>query len=94
MIAFVGEVEHSDAYGTYEAYKYYILTEGGKLYEDIIWGFYDSDLGETVYTDSITYVGDTGLRLRGAATPDGLKNGSMYYDAENDYLIEIGRAHV
>ena len=87
MIAYVGTVKHTDAYDTYNAHKYYILTESGKLYEDIIWGFYDSDVGSVMYTDEMTYVGDTGLRLRGAGTPDGQKNGSMYYDAENNYLI-------
>ncbi|MBR3953361.1 MAG: S8 family serine peptidase [Oscillospiraceae bacterium] len=87
FIALAGEVSHTDDYGTYHAYEYYILMEDGKLYKDIIWGVTDTDAEALLYDYETTYVGDTGLRLTGAGSPTGERAGSMYYDAENNYLV-------
>ena len=40
-----------------------------------------------MYGDVIEIIGETGLRLTGVSKVGGGKYGSMYYDAQRDYLI-------
>ena len=93
LIAYKGACTHTDEYGTYDAYEYYVLTEGGKLYTAVVWAFYDEDAMVVHYTDAFTYVGATGLRLTGVSDTTSGRFGSMYYDAENDYLIVSAYTH-
>ena len=81
MIAYVSSTTYHDGIALRYGHEYYILTESGELYHDIIYAFYDADMGEVVYTDYMTHVGSTGLNLSGMADSTGGRNGSMYYDA-------------
>ena len=87
LIAYKGACSHTDEYGTYDAHEYYVLTESGELYSVVIWAFYDEDAMVVHYTDEVSHVGSTGLRLTGISDVSYGRYGSMYYDAENDYLI-------
>ena len=87
VIAYKGETTYTDEYGTYPAHQYYILTEQGTLMLMTTYAFFDTDLGENMYGDVIETIGETGLRLTGVSKVGGDKYGSMYYDAELDYLI-------
>ena len=86
LIAYVGSTTHFDGSATRHGHEYYIMTEGGELYHDILYAFYDPDLG-VVYEDTLTHIGSTGLNLSGMSSPTGKNKGSMYYDIVNDYLI-------
>ena len=86
LIAYIDSTTFFDGMDTRYGHEYYILTEGGKLYHDVIYAFYDPDLG-VVYSDSLTYIGSTGLNLSGMSNPTGPSKGSMYYDIVNDYLV-------
>ena len=86
LIAYVGSTTYFDGMDTRYGHEYYILSESGELYHEIIYAFYDPDLG-VVYSDHRTHVGSTGLDLSGMADPTGPNSGSMYYDIRNDYLI-------
>ncbi len=87
VIAYKGETEYTDEYGSYLAYEYYVLTEGGDLYLMTTWGFYDSTIPGTVYTDALEKIGETGLRLTGVSDVTSGKYGSMVYDGNTGYLI-------
>ncbi len=87
VIAFKGATTHTDEYGTYPAYEYYVLTEQGTLMLMTTFAFYDSDAGAVMYDDVIETVGETGLRLSGVSEVGSGKCGSMYYDAARDCLI-------
>ena len=86
-IAYKGETIHTDEYGSYPAYQYYILTEKGTLMLMTTYAFFDTDLGENMYGDVIETIGETGLRLTGVSKVGGDKFASMYYDANLDYLV-------
>ncbi len=87
VIAYKGETTHTDEYGSYPAYEYYVLTEQGTLMLMTTYAFYDNDLGSVMYDDVIETVGETGLRLKGVSEVGSGKFASMYYDPELDYLI-------
>ncbi len=87
VIAYKGETTHTDEYGTYPAYEYYVLTEQGTLMVLMTYAFYDSDLGCVMYDNRIETIGETGLRLAGVSDVGSGKYGSMYYDAKLDYLV-------
>ena len=86
LIAYVGSATHFDGVETRYGHEYYIMTEGGELYHDILYAFMDPDMG-VVYEDQLTHIGSTGLKLSGMSNPTGPSKGSMYYDIVNDYLI-------
>ncbi len=86
LIAYIGSTTHFDGMETHYGHEYYIMTESGELYHDILYAFYDPDLG-VVYDDQLTHVGSTGLNLSGMSDPVGESKGSMYYDIVNDYLV-------
>ena len=86
LIAYVGSTTYFDGMEIRHGHEYYILTEDGELYRDILYAFYDPDLG-VVYDDQLTHVGSTGLNLSGMSNPTGPNKGSMYYDIVNDYLV-------
>lgn len=86
LIAYIGSTTHFEGMEMRYGHEYYIMTEGGELYHDIVYAFYDPDLG-VVYADSLTHVGSTGLNLSGMSEPTGPNKGSMYYDIVNDYLV-------
>ena len=87
VIAYKGETTHTDEYGTYPAYEYYVLTEQGTLLLLMTYAFYDNDLGSVMYDNRIETLGETGLRLAGVSEVGSGKFGSMHYDARLDYLI-------
>ena len=87
VIAFKGSTTHTDEYGTYPAYEYYVLTEQGTLMLMTTFAFYDSDAVAVMYDDVIETIGETGLRLTGVSEVGSGKYGSMYYDAVRDCLI-------
>ena len=87
LIAYKGEIIHTDEYGTYPAYQYYVLTEKGELWVATTFGFYDEDAGYDYYDDVIEYVGSTGLNLKGISDVTSGRFGSMYYDIATDQLI-------
>ncbi len=87
VIAHKGETTHTDEYGTYPAYEYYVLTEQGTLLLLMTYAFYDNDLGTVMYDNQIETLGETGLRLAGVSEVGSGKFGSMHYDARLDYLI-------
>ncbi len=86
LIAYIGSTTIHDGFAMRYGHEYYIMTEGGELYHDILYGFEDPDMG-VVYSDQLTHVGSTGLNLSGMSNPSGQSSGSMYYDIANDYLI-------
>jgi len=87
VIAYKGETTHTDEYGSYPAYEYYVLTEQGTLMVLMTYAFYDSDMGGVVYDNRIETIGETGLRLSGVSEVGSGKYASMHYDANLDYLI-------
>ena len=87
LIAYVGPTSYFDGYETCDAHEYYIMTESGDLYHDIIYAFFDNDMQEVVYSDSLTYVGSTGLNLKGMGDVDSNNKGSLYYDEDTGYLV-------
>ena len=87
LIAYVGPTTHFDGFENCDAHEYYILTEKGDLYHDIIYAFFDQDMQEVVYSDYMTYVGSTGMRLRGMGNVNKNSSGSLFYDQETGYLI-------
>ena len=87
VIAYKGETTHTDEYGSYPAYEYYVLTEQGTLLLLMTYAFYDNDLGSVMYDSRIETLGETGLRLNGVSEVDGGKYASMYYDEVRDYLV-------
>ena len=87
VIAYKGETTHTDEYGSYPAYEYYVLTEQGTLLLLMTYAFYDSDAGGVMYDNRIETLGETGLRLYGVSEIGSGKYASMYYDAARDYLI-------
>ena len=86
LIAYIGSTTYFDGVEMRHGHEYYIMTEGGELFHDILYAFYDADLG-VVYADNLTHVGSTGLNLSGMSNPTGPSKGSMYYDIVNDYLV-------
>ena len=87
VIAYKGETTHTDEYGTYPAYEYFVLTEQGTLLLLMTYAFYDNDLGSVMYDNRIETLGETGLRLAGVSEIGSGKFGSMHYDARLDYLV-------
>ena len=87
VIAYKGTTTHTDEYGSYPAYEYYVLTEQGTLLLLMTYAFYDGDLGGVVYDNRIETLGETGLRLMGVSEVGSGKYASMHYDAARDYLI-------
>ena len=87
LIAYVGPTSYFDGYETCDAHEYYIMTESGDLYHDIIYAFFDNDMQEVVYSDNLTYVGSTGLNLSGMADVENNNSGSLYYDEDTGYLV-------
>ena len=87
VIAYVGPTTFHDGFELCYGHEYYIMTESGQLYHDIIYAFFDSDAQEVFYSDNLTHVGSTGLKLTGASDPTSNTFASMYYDLANDYLI-------
>ncbi len=86
LIAYIGSTTYHDGFTMRHGHEYYIMTESGELYHDILYGFEDPDLG-VVYDDALTHIGSTGLNLSGMSNPAGSSRGSLYYDIANDYLI-------
>ena len=87
LIAYVGPTSYFDGYETCDAHEYYIMTESGDLYHDIIYAFFDNDMQEVVYSDNLTYVGSTGLNLKGMGDVESNNKGSLYYDEDTGYLV-------
>ena len=87
LIAYVGPTTHFDGFEVCDAHEYYIMTESGDVYHDIIYAFFDNDMQEVVYSDSLTFVGSTGLNLKGMSDVNGTNRGSLYYDENTGYLI-------
>ena len=87
LIAYVGPTTYHNGFELCYGHEYYILSENGNLYHDILYAFYDKDACEVFYDDKLTLVGETGLDLKGAANVRSDVKASMYYDLANDYLI-------
>ena len=87
LIAYVGPTTYFDGFETCDAHEYYIMTESGDVYHDIIYAFFDKDMQEVVYSDHLTFVGSTGLNLKGMADVESDNRGSLYYDEDTGYLI-------
>ena len=87
VIAYKGTTTHTDEYGSYPAYEYYVLTEQGTLLLLMTYAFYDSDAGGVMYDNRIETLGETGLRLNGVSEVGSGKYASMHYDANLDYLV-------
>ena len=87
LIAYVRPTAYFDGYEVCDAHEYYIMTESGDLYHDIIYAFFDNDMQEVVYSDSLTFVGSTGLNLHGMGDVKSRNRGSLYYDEDTGYLI-------
>ncbi|MBR5020106.1 MAG: Ig-like domain-containing protein, partial [Oscillospiraceae bacterium] len=87
LIAYVGPTTYFDGFETCDAHEYYIMTESGDVYHDIIYAFFDNDMQEVVYSDSLTYVGSTGLNLKGMGDVESNNKGSLYYDEDTGYLV-------
>jgi uncharacterized protein YjdB len=87
LIAYVGPTTYHNGFELCYGHEYYILSENGNLYHDILYAFYDKDAGDIFYDDKLTLVGETGLNLKGAANVRSDVKASMYYDLANDYLI-------
>ena len=87
LIAYVGPTTYFDGFEVCDAHEYYIMTESGDVYHDIIYAFFDKDMQEVVYSDHLTYVGSTGLNLKGMANVKSDNRGSLYYDEDTGYLI-------
>ena len=87
LIAYVGPTTHFDGYEVCDAHEYYIMTESGDLYHDIIYAFFDKDMQEVVYSDYLTFVGSTGLNLKRMGDVESNNRGSLYYDEDTGYLV-------
>ena len=87
LIAYVGPTTYFDGFETCDGHEYYIMTESGDVYHDIIYAFFDNDMQEVVYSDHITFVGSTGLNLKGMGDVKSKNRGSLYYDEDTGYLI-------
>ena len=93
LIAYVGPTTFFDGYEVCDGHEYYIMTESGDLYHDIIYAFFDESMQEVVYSDNLTFVGSTGLKLKGMADVEGKNRGSLYYDEDTGYLIATLYTH-
>ena len=93
LIAYVGPTTFFDGYEVCDAHEYYIMTESGDLYHDIIYAFFDKDMQEVVYSDSLTFVGSTGLNLKRMGDVESKNRGSLYYDEDTGYLIVTAYQH-
>ena len=93
LIAYVGPTTYFDGYEVCDAHEYYIMTESGDLYHDIIYAFFDKDMQEVVYSDSLTFVGSTGLNLKRMGDVESDNRGSLYYDEDTGYLIVTTYRH-
>ena len=87
LIAYVGPTTYFDGFETCDGHEYYIMTESGDVYHDIIYAFFDKDMQEVVYSDQLTFVGSTGLNLQGMGNVESENRGSLYYDEDTGYLI-------
>ena len=93
LIAYVRPTTYFDGYEVCDAHEYYIMTESGDLYLDIIYAFFDNDMQEVVYSDHLTRVGSTGLNLKRMGNVKSRSRGSLYYDEDTGYLIVTAYRH-
>lgn len=83
-IAYVENTTY-DYYGECDARRYYVITEGGELWEALIYGYWDG--ADAVYQVVTTDLGPTGLDLTNAPYPGSGAYASMLCDEETGYLV-------